>query len=213
MRLITYKNREDGAMHVGVLINNDSEVVSLSNNGFPKDMNEIVKLGSDGLTKINKLLDSKPKTLSISEIDLLAPIPRPLRNIMCVGKNYHDHAKEFYGSGFDSSGKKAVADFPVIFTKATTSVIATGDEIILANDYTNTTDYEGELGIVLSKGGKNITSNCVPCCLSCNGKKSDSEVLTWYRSQNFYDPRRSMAIRAWFSDDLNLAEVLLNYIN
>lgn len=156
MRLITYKNREDSAMHVGVLINNDSEVVSLSNNGFPRDMNEIVKLGSDGLTKINKLLDSKPKTLSMSEIDLLAPIPRPLRNIMCVGKNYHDHAKEFYGSGFDSSGKKAVADFPVIFTKATTSVIATGEEIILANDYTNTTDYEGELGIVLSKGGKNI---------------------------------------------------------
>ena len=46
MRLITYKNREDGAMHVGVLINNDFEVVSLSNNGFPRDMNEIVKLGA-----------------------------------------------------------------------------------------------------------------------------------------------------------------------
>ncbi|MGB0574170.1 MAG: fumarylacetoacetate hydrolase family protein, partial [Hyphomicrobiales bacterium] len=76
--------------------------------------------------------------------------------IMCVGKNYHDHAQEFYGSGFDSSGKKAVADFPVIFTKATTSVIATDENIILANDYTNTTDYEGELGLILSKGGKNI---------------------------------------------------------
>ena len=34
----------------------------------------------------------------------------------------------------------------------------------------------------ISKGGKNCTSNCVPCCLPCNGKKSDSEVLTWYRS-------------------------------
>jgi len=119
-------------------------------------MNEVMKLGSEGLTKIRELLDTNPKTHPISEVDLLAPIPRPLRNIMCVGKNYHDHAKEFYGSGFDSSGKKAVADFPVIFTKATTSVIAPGDEIILANDYTNTTDYEGELGLVLSKGGKNI---------------------------------------------------------
>ena len=63
-----------------------------------------------------------------------------------------------------------------------------------------------------SKGGKSITSNCVPCCLSCNGKKSDSEVLSWYRTQNFYDPRRSMAIRAWFNDDLKLASVLLSYI-
>ena len=64
----------------------------------------------------------------------------------------------------------------------------------------------------MSKGGKSITSNCVPCCLSCNGKKSDSEVLDWYRSQKFYDPRRSMAIRAWVNDDLKLASVLLNYI-
>ena len=67
--------------------------------------------------------------------------------------------------------------------------------------------------IPISKGGESITSNCVPCCLSCNGKKSDSEVLNWYRNQKFYDPRRSMAIRAWFNDDLKLAKVLLNYLN
>ena len=36
-----------------------------------------------------------------------------------------------------------------------------------------------------SKGGISSTSNCVPCCLSCNGKKSDSEVLSWYRKQIF----------------------------
>ena len=63
-----------------------------------------------------------------------------------------------------------------------------------------------------SKGGKSITSNCIPCCLACNGKKSDSEVLNWYRNQCFYDPRRSMAIRAWFNNDLKLASVLLDYI-
>ena len=65
----------------------------------------------------------------------------------------------------------------------------------------------------VSKGGISTTSNCVPCCLSCNGKKSDSEVLSWYRKQNFYDPRRAMAIRAWFNDDLKLASVLLNYLS
>ena len=65
----------------------------------------------------------------------------------------------------------------------------------------------------MSKGGISSTSNCVPCCLSCNGKKSDSEVLSWYRNQSFYDPRRAMAIRAWFNDDLKLASVLLNYLN
>ena len=64
-----------------------------------------------------------------------------------------------------------------------------------------------------SKGGLSSTSNCVPCCLSCNGNKSDSEVLSWYRNQKSYDPRRSMAIRAWFNDDLRLAAVLLKNIN
>ena len=38
----------------------------------------------------------------------------------------------------------------------------------------------------MSKGGISSTSNCVPCCLSCNGKKSDSEVLSWYRNCLFY---------------------------
>ncbi len=62
-----------------------------------------------------------------------------------------------------------------------------------------------------SKGGESITTNCVPCCLSCNGKKSDSEALEWYRKQEFYDPRRAMAIRAWNNNDLKLASLLIEY--
>lgn len=153
MRLVTYVDNSDNAK-TGLLNNNT--VVPLEQLDISNDMNEIIK-DFENVKKIigeNKI--ESLTSLDVSDIKLLAPIPRPLRNIMCVGKNYHDHAQEFYGSGFDSSGKKAVADFPVIFTKATTSVIATDENIILANDYTNTTDYEGELGLILSKGGKNI---------------------------------------------------------
>ncbi len=64
-----------------------------------------------------------------------------------------------------------------------------------------------------SKGGLSITKNCVPSCLSCNGDKSDLEVFTWYRKQRFYDPRRSMAIRAWNDGDLRLALRLLQWAN
>ena len=63
-----------------------------------------------------------------------------------------------------------------------------------------------------SRGGESKTSNCVPSCLSCNGKKSDSDALEWYRKQIFYDPRRAMAIRAWNKNDLKLASLLLDYI-
>jgi len=153
MRLVTYVGNSDNTK-TGLLIND--RVVPLEQLGISNDMNEIIK----DFQKVKKIISENKienlKTLDLSDIKLHAPIPRPLRNITCVGKNYHDHAQEFYGSGFDSSGKKAVADFPVIFTKATTSVIATDENIILANDYTNTTDYEGELGLILSRGGKNI---------------------------------------------------------
>ena len=65
--------------------------------------------------------------LPIASVQLLAPIPRPARNVFCVGKNYHEHAKEFAGSGFDSSAKEVVPEAPVIFTKPSSTVIGPGD--------------------------------------------------------------------------------------
>lgn len=62
-----------------------------------------------------------------------------------------------------------------------------------------------------AKGGLSVTENCVPACLSCNGRKSDSDVFDWYRQQRFYDPRRAMAIRAWMDGDLRLALRLLQW--
>ena len=60
-----------------------------------------------------------------------------------------------------------------------------------------------------SRGGLSITENCVPACLSCNGSKTDNDAFEWYRKQRFYDPRRSMAIRAWTEGDIRLALRLL----
>ena len=64
-----------------------------------------------------------------------------------------------------------------------------------------------------SKGGLNLTENCVPACLSCNGDKSDENVFDWYRKKKFYDPRRAMAIRAWLDGDLILSIRLLQWAN
>jgi 2-keto-4-pentenoate hydratase/2-oxohepta-3-ene-1,7-dioic acid hydratase in catechol pathway len=88
---------------------------------------------------------------------LLSPIPVPVRDIICVGKNYAEHAKEVQKSSFSTlQEKKHVPDEPIIFNKATTSVIGPNDKIELINDRTNTTDYEGELGVIIGKRSKNI---------------------------------------------------------
>jgi 2-keto-4-pentenoate hydratase/2-oxohepta-3-ene-1,7-dioic acid hydratase in catechol pathway len=87
----------------------------------------------------------------LSEIHLMAPIPEPRRDILCVGKNYYAHAAEFYKSGFDSSAKEQVPSAPVIFTKAATSVIGPGDTVRASIDPTTSVDYEGELAVVIGK--------------------------------------------------------------
>jgi 2-keto-4-pentenoate hydratase/2-oxohepta-3-ene-1,7-dioic acid hydratase in catechol pathway len=87
---------------------------------------------------------------------LAAPIPRPARNIFCVGKNYYEHAKEFAGSGFDATAKEVVPELPVVFTKQPTAVIGPGDAIPAHLDDTNSVDYEGELAVVIGQGGRGI---------------------------------------------------------
>jgi 2-keto-4-pentenoate hydratase/2-oxohepta-3-ene-1,7-dioic acid hydratase in catechol pathway len=90
---------------------------------------------------------------------LLAPIALPRRNLFCVGKNYHEHAKEFAQSGFDTSavqGEQAPS-FPVIFTKAPSTVIADGVQVSAFADLTQQLDYEAELAIIIGRPGRSIS--------------------------------------------------------
>lgn len=90
---------------------------------------------------------------------LMAPIPWPRRNVFCVGKNYHDHAAEFAKSGFDTSAAKGemAPEFPVIFTKPPSSVIADGDTVQRFAGITDQLDYEAELTVIIGRPGRGIT--------------------------------------------------------
>jgi 2-keto-4-pentenoate hydratase/2-oxohepta-3-ene-1,7-dioic acid hydratase in catechol pathway len=96
--------------------------------------------------------------MPLAQVRLTAPLPRPRRNIFCVGKNYHAHAKEFAGSGFDSSAKSGgdIPAHPIIFTKVPESVIGPGDAIVIPTAVSTAIDYEAELAVVIGKGGKGI---------------------------------------------------------
>ncbi len=90
MRLVTYIDNAD-ITKTGLLNNNT--VVPLEQLDISNDMNEIIKDFQNVKKIIGENKIESLTSLDISDIKLLAPIPRPLRNIMCVGKNYHDHAK------------------------------------------------------------------------------------------------------------------------
>ncbi|CCB63426.1 MULTISPECIES: fumarylacetoacetate hydrolase family protein [unclassified Hyphomicrobium] len=91
--------------------------------------------------------------------DLVAPILNPPHNIMCVGKNYRAHANEFAKSGFDSSSTSsadAVPEFPIIFTKPSTTISGPASDIPLVPGLDQAVDYECELAVVIGKGGRAI---------------------------------------------------------
>jgi 2-keto-4-pentenoate hydratase/2-oxohepta-3-ene-1,7-dioic acid hydratase in catechol pathway len=92
--------------------------------------------------------------IDINKVDILPPFAS--RDVLCVGKNYFDHAKEFNNSGFDSSDKVDVPSHPVIFTKRYTSIIADGEDIYPHPEFTATADYEGEIGVIIGKPGFRI---------------------------------------------------------
>jgi 2-keto-4-pentenoate hydratase/2-oxohepta-3-ene-1,7-dioic acid hydratase in catechol pathway len=98
--------------------------------------------------------------IALSAVKLKAPVPLPLRNIMCVGKNYHEHAKEFSASGFDSSSTSAadaIPTAPIIFTKVPQSVIGPDEPIRYPTGVSDQLDYEAELAVIIGKGGRGIT--------------------------------------------------------
>jgi 2-keto-4-pentenoate hydratase/2-oxohepta-3-ene-1,7-dioic acid hydratase in catechol pathway len=98
--------------------------------------------------------------IALSAVKLKAPVPLPLRNIMCVGKNYHEHAKEFSASGFDSSSTSAadaIPTAPIIFTKVPQSVIGPDEPIRYPVGVSDQLDYEAELAVIIGKGGRGIT--------------------------------------------------------
>jgi len=92
--------------------------------------------------------------LPASGVKILPPLAD--RDVLCVGKNYAEHAKEFNSSGFDSSDKVDQPSHPVIFTKRFTSIIADGEEIYPHPEFTQTADYEGEIGVIIGKSGFRI---------------------------------------------------------
>jgi 2-keto-4-pentenoate hydratase/2-oxohepta-3-ene-1,7-dioic acid hydratase in catechol pathway len=104
-------------------------------------------------------LPSMLGALPLRDVALRAPLPKPRRNIFCVGKNYHAHAQEFARSGFDSSSKPGgeIPTSPIIFTKVPECVIATGAAIEMPVGVSTAIDYEAELAVVIGRGGKGIS--------------------------------------------------------
>ncbi|MEK5379617.1 fumarylacetoacetate hydrolase family protein [Niallia sp. FSL W8-0635] len=88
--------------------------------------------------------------IPIEKVTFLAPIPRPSKNIFCVGKNYVEHAIEM-------GSKEDIPEHVMVFTKAPTTVVGHMAGILEHREVTTQLDYEGELAVIIGKRGKGIT--------------------------------------------------------
>ncbi len=153
MRFATYLF--NGQHCVGV-VSSDGQSVQRLNLG-PDDARRgvlaLVELASAGQDLAHL---SRGEPVAMSGISLLAPIPLPRRNIFCVGRNYHAHAKELSGSVFKASNTDTTA-WPIVFTKVPECVVGPGDDVTLPANVSSQIDYEAELAVVIGTEGKNIS--------------------------------------------------------
>jgi 2-keto-4-pentenoate hydratase/2-oxohepta-3-ene-1,7-dioic acid hydratase in catechol pathway len=175
MKLCTYRKGRAGA-RLGVLAGDDlildlsalaldrasgQGTVRHGRGGFPRTMLALIEGGAAALTLARESVDHGLERLARDGADALvgaglaaelaharleAPIPRPARNVFCLGRNYAEHAAE--------RGAQAPAH-PVYFTKAPECVISPGAPVV-HHAATSQLDYEVELAVVLGAGGRDI---------------------------------------------------------
>ena len=143
-----------GARHVGLLSTDARELTPLRLTQEESDLG--------ALALIRRLAAGKPMPgpsgarLPLSAVKLEAPMPRPARNIFCVGRNYRAHANELAGSVFKNEDTE---QWPIVFTKLPESVVGPHDSVRIPAGISDQIDYEAELAVVIGKGGTNISAS------------------------------------------------------
>jgi 2-keto-4-pentenoate hydratase/2-oxohepta-3-ene-1,7-dioic acid hydratase in catechol pathway len=149
MKLVTY--RFENTQRVGVLTQDETAVLPLD---YP-DMNTLIETASlSDLRSAASAAERAGVRVSLAEVELLAPIPRPRQDILCLGMNYKDHADEAAQYNAEAFTKeKPVA---VYFSKRVSQAVAPEGDIERHAGLVERLDYEVELGVILGKAARNV---------------------------------------------------------
>ena len=142
----------NGSQEVGLVSADGATVAPLAFDAARK------RLGAQSVIDLLAAGGSLPEAeaaLPLDQVILLAPLPRPRRNLWCVGRNYHAHAKELSASVFKDNDANPES-WPIVFTKVPECVVGPRADVKLPVGVSAQIDYEAELAVVIGKGGKNI---------------------------------------------------------
>lgn len=164
MRLVTYRATVESAARLGAVLG--ELVVDLARFGevrgvpFPSSMLEFIDLGPQAVSLATRMLDECEgvfplgTAVPLANVKLLAPIPRPRKNIFGIGLNYTEHVAESAKS-LDTSAD--LPRQPVIFSKPPTTVIGPDEPIPHNQEITRQLDWEVELAAIIGTKAKGVT--------------------------------------------------------
>ena len=161
MRLVTYQPVGTTELKTGILIGKDqvldivAEARVRGSMEAVSTMLEIIAGGAPVMALLREM-ESAPKTgpILLNQALLKAPIPRTTKNVFCVGWNYLEHFEE---GGAKMQDNRELPKWPVFFSKAPTAINGPYDSIPFDANVSTQLDWEVELGVIIGKGGKNIT--------------------------------------------------------
>src|SRR3954447_11188822 len=158
MKFVTVKGQD--SEFIGLVDESENRVLPLKrawqacfgNHDFPETLLDGIEMGKEFTDKVQQLVETVTVEayLPLDSLTLLAPIPRPRKNIFCVGKNYAEHAIEM-------GSKEDIPTDPIVFSKAPTSLIGSGAKVLNHQEVTDELDYEGELAVIMGKKGRGIS--------------------------------------------------------
>lgn len=157
MKLVTY--RLSGAEHVGALTADGKGVLPLP----AADMNTLIETMTPADLRSAAAAAERGGAVPLSDVELLAPIPRPRQDVVCLGMNYRDHAEESARYSADAFTKNSTA--AVYFSKRVSEAGKPDGVIPRHAGLTDRLDYEAELAVVLGKAARDVKAVDAADCI------------------------------------------------
>ena len=172
MKLVTFLH--ESIQKIGAVV--DDQIIDFSTSHLPKSMIEFIELGDDGINQANALIAKNESKISINDVKLMAPIPKP-NKILGVGLNYKAHKEEAAKAAADLLGKPQ-EKYPTIFNKQNSSVVGPYDDMHKP-DASDFFDYEGELGFVIGKQCRHVPYDKASSVIYGYTVVNDATIRDW----------------------------------
>lgn len=150
-----------GEEQVAAVTGEGTAVVPVSALGCPaRTMNALIRTTDrPELRRMAALAEQIPdRWISLEQVRLIAPIPHPVRDVICMGLNYKDHADEMADALKEQRTERV---WPIFFGKAVDRCRGDGEALPSHADFISTLDYECELGVILGKDARNVAKEDV----------------------------------------------------